>query len=228
METPAALEHRIVDKTQGSRDIELFRLTNGPVNLLLMGGVHGDEPEGYYLVERFMQDGGWKLLEGKAALWCLPRLNPDGCALNTRTNLNKVDLNRNMATKDWSPVAAKERYHPGPAAASEIETRALVKVIDSLKPRAIVSMHTFDPMINYNGPCRKLAEVFAKGTGYIVTDHIGYPTPGSLGTWAGWEREIPTITLEIERDSGFEKTWRTHAQALLDGLLFAAENKDMA
>ncbi len=228
MLSPAALEHRRVDRSPGGREIDLYRLTNGPVNLLLIGGVHGDEPEGYYLVERFMKDGGWKQLEGKAALWMLPRMNPDGCALNTRVNLNKVDLNRNMATKDWSPVAAKERYHPGPAAGSELETRALVRVIEDLKPRAIISMHTYDPMINYNGPCRKLADVLAKGSGYIVTDHIGYPTPGSLGTWAGWEREIPTITLEIERDCGPEKTWAVHSKPLLDGLLFAAENEDMA
>jgi protein MpaA len=64
-------------------------------------------------------------------------------------------------------------------------------------------------------------------TGYIVSDDIGYPTPGSLGTWAGWERKIPTITLEIERDSTQETIWRTHKDGLLAGLLFAAMNEKL-
>jgi len=213
--------------TEGGRKIELFQLTHGPRNLLLMGGVHGDEPEGYFLVEEFVRSGLWKELEGAASLWVIPRLNPDGCAENTRVNKRGVDLNRNMPTKDWDPVARKERYQPGPLAGSEFETQSLVKIIERLSPHAIVTMHTWEPMINYNGPARKLAEAMAAESGYIITDDIGYPTPGSFGTWAGWERKIPTITLEIERDSGPEKTWRVHKDSLLAGLLFASLNEQL-
>jgi protein MpaA len=129
-----------------------------------------------------------------------------------------------MPTKDWDPVARKERYQPGPSAGSEFENQTIIKVIERLKPHAIITMHTWEPMININGPARKLAEAMAEQNGYIITDDIGYPTPGSFGTWAGWERKIPTITLEIERDSGPEKTWRVHKDALLAGLLFAGLN----
>ena len=30
---------------------------------------------------------------------------------------------------------------------------------------------------------------------------IGYPTPGSFGTWAGVEKKIPTITLELDEET---------------------------
>jgi protein MpaA len=210
--------------TVGGRKIELFQLTRGAKNLLLMGGVHGDEPEGYFLVEEFVRSGLWRELEGVASLWVIPRLNPDGCATNTRTNGNGVDLNRNMPTKDWDPVARKERYQPGPSAGSEFETQTLMKVVEKLQPHAII---TWEPMINYNGPARKLAETMANECQYIITDDIGYPTPGSFGTWAGWERKIPTITLEIERDSGSEKTWKVHRDSLLAGLLFAGMNEQL-
>jgi protein MpaA len=35
---------------------------------------------------------------------------------------------------------------------------------------------------------------------YPIEENIGYPTPGSFGTWAGIERNIPTITLELDEE----------------------------
>ena len=221
--------HKKLGPTSGGQPIDMFQLTKGPVNLLLMGGVHGDEYEGFFLVEEFMRSGKYKELEGKASLYVIPRVNPEGCEKKTRTNGNGVDLNRNMPTKDWDPVARKERYQPGPSAGSEIESKVLMEVVGELNPRAIFTAHSWKPMINYNGPCKKLAEAMAAVNGYIIDDDIGYPTPGSFGTWAGWERNISTITitLEIERDSSHEKIWKEHADGLLAGLLFAAENEKL-
>lgn len=219
-----AMMREVLAESVQRRPIHLVRLTEGPRNLILIGGVHGDEAEGFYLVERFLAEGDWKGLEKKASLWVIPRLNPDGCEARTRGNARGVDLNRNMPTKDWSPVAATPRYHPGPAAGSEPETQALMAAIERLRPHAIVSCHSWKPMINYNGPSRKLAEKMAEHNRYRVSDDIGYPTPGSLGTWSGWERKIPTITLEIEEDSAEPVIWATHATALAEGLRFAAEN----
>lgn len=217
----------VIGQSVQGRPLEAVRLTEGPVNLLLLGGVHGDEPEGFYLVERFVREGDWKDLSGKAALWVIARVNPDGCAAGERGNGNGVDLNRNMPTKDWSPVAAKPRYNPGPAAASEPETRALMAFIEKLKPRAILSAHSWNPMINYNGPCKKLAEEMSRTNGYRISDDIGYPTPGSLGTWSGWERNIPTITLEIEEELAEEKIWVTHAKGLAVALRYAATHEEL-
>lgn len=208
------------------QNIEVLQCTRGPKNILLIGGVHGDEPEGFYLVEKFLQTPAlWSTLEGKASLWIVPRLNPFGCAALSRTNKNLVDLNRNMPTKDWVKVAASARYFPGPSPASEFETRVLIDTIERLQPHLIVSAHSWNPMINYNGPCLKVAQLMAKKTGYTVSDDIGYPTPGSLGTWAGWERKLPVITLEIERDTSEEVIWKTHAEALAEALQFAADHE---
>ena len=222
-----AQQTEILGYSTGKRPIEAVRLTNGPVNLLLIGGVHGDEPEGFGLVERYAADGEWRALEGRAALWVLPRLNPDGCGIEERTNGNGVDLNRNMPTKDWSPVAAKPRYNPGPSAGSEIETQLLMQLIERLAPKLIISAHSWNPMINFNGPCRRVAERMASVNQYVVSDDIGYPTPGSLGTWAGWERKIPTITLEVERGLEAQKAWEIHGPALQAALMFAATEKEL-
>ena len=37
----------------------------------------------------------------------------------------------------------------------------------------------------------------ANHSGYPVVESIGYPTPGSFGTFAGKIRQIPVITLEL-------------------------------
>ncbi len=218
----------ILGKSTQGREILLQQLSQGPKNLLLIGGVHGDEPEGFFLVEKFLATPDLHQgFEGLASLYVLPRLNPDGCAANERTNGNGVDLNRNMPTKDWSPVAAKPRYNPGPAAGSEVESQILMKLIEEIKPILIISAHSWEPMINYNGPSKRIAEHMSKFCGLRIADDIGYPTPGSLGTWSGWERKIPTLTLEIQRESTQEEIWKTHAESLRETLLFAARGEAM-
>ena len=47
-----------------------------------------------------------------------------------------------------------------------------------------------------------------------ITRRIGYPTPGSLGTYAGKERHVPVITLELA-SRGMHPAWKTDGAALL-------------
>lgn len=217
--------HFLIGHSKMGTPIEALKLTEGSKNALLIGGVHGDEPEGFLLVERFIREADWSQFESEIGLWVIPRLNPDGCKNNERTNSSGVDLNRNMPTKDWSPAAKAPRYFPGPQPNSELETQALIEFIHQIQPAGIVSAHSWEPVINYNGPAKKWAEHMALFNNYRISDDIGYPTPGSLGTWAGWERNIPTITLEIERGATPEKAWETHSEALVQAFLFLAKSQ---
>ena len=51
--------------------------------------------------------------------------------------------------------------------------------------------------------------------GYPVTATMGYPTPGSLGSWAGIDRQIPIVTLELPREQPGHEAWVTNREALL-------------
>ncbi|MBY0385631.1 DUF2817 domain-containing protein, partial [bacterium] len=53
---------------------------------------------------------------------------------------------------------------------------------------------------------------------YKIEETIGYPTPGSLGTYAGIERNIPTLTYEIERGLSANTIISIHVPAILEGL----------
>lgn len=221
--------HSILGYSHEHRPLELHRLGQGNVDLLVIAGVHGDEPEGYGLADRFRSSQLWRTLSSQASVWMIPRANPDGCASGQRWNARGVDLNRNLPTQDWSPQVHSCRYTPGRSAGSEIETRLLIDGICRISPRAIFSLHSQSkPCVNYNGPCYTLARVMAVCNGYGITDDIGYPTPGSLGTWAGVERQIPTITLEIERGCSEEQVWMDQAIALLSGLEYAAAHGNLS
>ena len=174
-----------------------------------MGGVHGDEIEGVWLMEEAVK----RLSGAESAIGVgiLPRLNPDGVARGQRWNANHVDLNRNLPSKDWTPEVKNPKYPPGPSAGSEMENQALLALLKANPPRAILSAHSFHKyQVNVNGPAQAWGEVLGKLCGYPVTEDIGYPTPGCLGTYTGKELGIPTITLEIERGLPREKVVALH------------------
>jgi protein MpaA len=197
----------------------------GP-EILLLGGVHGDESEGvacaYGLLDHFLTQG----MNLPMNLTLVPAFNLDGVLAKTRVNGNQVDLNRNLPSNDWDPKAFNERYPPGPHANSEPENQALVKFLESRRPRFIFSLHSFrQTMLNTNGDCAPEAEAMHALTGYEITPTMGYPTPGSLGTYAGMERDMPTLTIELLRGMDLREVVKTHVKACLAGLAAAALRK---
>ena len=151
----------------------------------------------------------------KLQIRLIPILNMDGVLAQTRWNEGRVDLNRNLPTQDWMPQTATPRYYPGPFANSEPENQALTKTIEEFRPQLIISFHSFSRwMINVNGDCYSEANLLHDITGYPIHEDIGYPTPGSLGTYAGQERKIPTITYELKRGQKLSGLIPLHLKAL--------------
>jgi len=204
-------------ETSDGLTIPAYRFGQSGPEILIMGGVHGDEPEGitgaHGLMKAFFLGFSYKL-----RVTLVPCLNLDGMLRGQRKNAREVDLNRNLPTQDWSPNVAKEKYPPGASANSEPENQHLVDYIQNSKPKFIYTLHSWKPMLNINGNCRNVAEGVSKYTGYEITEDIGYPTPGSLGTYAGLERQIPTITYEFERHMEPKKIIDTHVPAILESL----------
>ena len=91
-------------------------------------------------------------------------------------------------------------------------------VVNRYHPSRIVTIHSIGNdryCNNYNGPGRALALAMRSHNRYPVTASIGYPTPGSFGTWAGYEHSIPTITLELPYRSSPKRCWEENREALL-------------
>jgi len=192
---------------------------SGIAELVVLAAIHGDEPETTVAVSE--------------ALRCLPAGdlravvilcgNPDGAVRGTRGNARGVDLNRNFPTSNWTPdpVFYKSRANdardialsPGPEPASEPETRALLSLIERLKPRAIVSLHSALACID-DSEASHLGRQLADRCALPFLTEIGYPTPGSMGTWAG-ERGLNLVTLELE-DASLYTLKDRHVPILID------------
>jgi protein MpaA len=188
--------------------------------VLILAGVHGDEPKGVNLARRLLEslDGNTSGVETAARAVIVPVANPDGYAVRHRRNARGVDINRNFPTSDWRPSPKRSRMHGGDAPASEPETLAIMKAVRICDPCVIVSIHSIGKRRfcnNYDGPGRRWALQMARFNGYPVRASMGYPTPGSLGAWAGRERRIPTITLELPSHHSSKQCWQDNRAALL-------------
>lgn len=192
-------------KTINNNEIKLIEIKPNEFQktILIIGVFHGEEPQGEYLINEFLKTD---LSSVKNRLLIIPCLNPDGKAKNQRQNANGIDLNRNFPTKNWC-IINKIDYFGGNKPASEIETQFMIDVLNNYKIDAILSIHAPFKIVNYDGNAKDLAQKISEITSYPVQADIGYPTPGSFGNYAGVERQIPTITLELPEDETNEKLW---------------------
>ncbi len=197
---------------------------NGDSTTLILGGVHPDELTPIPLVFRFANhlQSNQILIPGKSRVIIAPLVNPDGFFRKgaSRTNGRGVDVNRNFFTQDWYATAKtwwaerrqkNERHFPGHIPNSEIETLYQIWLIDTFKPDKIISIHAPLGFYDYDGPgdqkpraltsseekAKALVQnMSASSRNYKIVDYSFYP--GSLGNYAGNERGIPTVTLELE------------------------------
>lgn len=185
------------------------------LHILMVGGVHGDEPEGVHLANQLLE---WLEQQKQNALhnWTLiPNFNPDGFKTNNRTNGRGVDLNRNFPSRDWSPEAKTPRYFPGTHAGSEPETQALVEHLLQNKYDVIIHFHSWEPCIVYTGHLAKpFAEILGIGSPYEVREDIGYPTPGSLGQYGWLEHHTPVVCIEAQEGDTPENVWNLFSPGL--------------
>ena len=179
--------------------------------------MHGDETEGVVCAYGLYQELS-RSFPYRINLTLVPAFNLDGVLAKSRLNGNGVDLNRNLPSNDWNPKAFNDRYPPGPHANSETENQALVRYLSERKPRFVLSLHSWKPLLNINGDCQAEAQAIRALTGYVIEESIGYPTPGCLGTYAGLERDMPTLTYEIERGLAPKEVLRIHVPAVLAAL----------
>jgi protein MpaA len=189
----------------------------GKKSIIVLGGIHGDEPSSVVLAKALVLSLQRSDLSSDLKVIVVPIVNPDGLLSKTRVNSRNVDINRNFPSSSWRAGATKDRYQPGKVPASEPETQAIINLIRKYKPKLIISIHAPLGCVNWDGPAQEIAQIIAEVSGYPMKKDIGYRTPGSLGTHAGIDRAIPTITLEIranETDAQIYQNIKALRQAL--------------
>jgi murein peptide amidase A len=109
---------------------------------LVVGVIHGDERGGLRIVRAIKRHAAQQTaaLQG-TQLWVIQAVNPDGLRAHTRKNAHGVDLNRNFPYRWRDDVPHSSGYYPGPRAASEPETRAVMAFVRRIHPDLSIWYH---------------------------------------------------------------------------------------
>jgi protein MpaA len=135
-ERSAVVETRVVGLSVKGRKIMAYRVgdPDARVTAVAMATMHGNEPATRHIL-RGIRDG--RKVKG-LDLWVIPTYNPDGLARGTRRNARGVDLNRNFPYR-WADLDGS--YESGRRPASEPETRAVMRFLEEIDPRRVISFH---------------------------------------------------------------------------------------
>lgn len=223
---PARFEQVELGQSVEGKDLTMTVLRGGPDSVLVIGGVHGNEQTSVDVANGLLAllREEPELARGKTVA-IYANSNPDGYARNSRYNANRIDVNRNFAAKNFKP-AMQAGLRSGSAPLSEPESRAIVRAIEVARPALLISIHSTNRgkhCNNWDGPAEHVAELMSKHNGYPPAATMGYPTPGSLGSYAGIDRQIPMITLELPRDTPGDAAWGENRAALLAAIAQASQ-----
>ena len=164
--------------------------TDGPT-VMIICAIHGNEASTAIFADQLRTRllSGWADRRG-VRLLLVQSANPDGLAAGTRANADGVDLNRDVPASNAD----------GPTPPTQPESRCLRRLVDATAPAAILAIHCCEPLFDWDGPARDLARVMSDA----MPDDLRFPVerlgahPGSLGSWAGRDLGIPTITVEFD------------------------------
>jgi Zinc carboxypeptidase/Penicillin-insensitive murein endopeptidase len=168
----------LVGHSMRGQPIRAFARGRGKPDVLVFGCIHGNECAGAAVVSRLAQAA----LPERSALWLVPDLNPDGYAASSRWNARGVDLNRNFPGS-WRPTARS-----GERPASEIETRAAMRLIRRLRPRVTIWFHQPQGLVRAAGRSVGIAQRYARLAG--MRFRLLPRPPGSAPQWQ--ERALPS------------------------------------
>jgi protein MpaA len=151
---------------------------DAPRRILVVGCVHGNERAGEAITRRLRS----VTPPARTALWIVDEFNPDGCRANTRQNARGVDLNRNSPWH-WQPLEHRGGlYYSGTGPLSEPESRAIVRLIEGLRPAVSIWYHQHASLVDdSSGGSLAIEHRYAHAVGLPVRD-FGF-FPGSITGW---------------------------------------------
>lgn len=207
------------ERSVEGRTLPYWTLGSGEKTALILGAIHGDEQSSSDLAYEFL---AWALQNpgvfGGTRVVIAPLVNPDGYAHRTRANLRGVDLNRNFPAENF-----RASHEHGPFPGSEPESRFLLSLLRQFQPDVVVSIHGAARCVNWDGPAEELARRMGELCRLPPMANIGYPTPGSLGTYIGTNRGVPIITLELPDNHDLGPYFYDYRRALQAAIAYPHE-----
>lgn len=201
-----------------NRVIEFGQFGSGSRHVLVVGPLTGDSLHQLAVIDRLaahLVRFPRSLTDTTVTIVRDP--NPDGRAHRTAGNARGVHLDANFHTTRWRKIPEGNRWLSGREPESEPETRILVDLLADLKPDRIVIVAGAPRQagLAFCGP----AEAIARQVGIEARLRTGSIDPsaasGSLASYAGTERGIPTLVLQLAAAGPPDAMWAACKRALL-------------
>jgi protein MpaA len=208
----AAGEHRIGRSVEG-RAIVAERSGDpaSDLQVLIVGSIHGDEPQGIRIVDRLRRRYADRL--SGIDLWTIETVNPDGLAAASRVNADGVDLNRNFG-HGFDPTLSGG-YESGSHPFSEPESRAVREL--SRRIRFDLAIWYHQPWGETLVPCNDsgaLARRYARLSGLPNKGGCDHDLPGSAIGWQHHRFGTAAFVVELPGGALGDAQVRRHARAI--------------
>jgi hypothetical protein len=204
----------VLGRSVEGRVIEFAQFGNGPHQVLVIGALDGDKPEGVAMAEFLAAHlARFPKRTGDVTVTIVRDPNPDGRARRTPTNARGVLLDRNFNTPGW------QRQGPatGPESDSEPETRGLAELLVDVQPERVIIFGTATgkATLGYTGPDEPLAKQVALEANAQLLTRESMRVPGSLASYTGDDRGIPTLRMSFVAAANADAIWSDHKRAIL-------------
>lgn len=209
---------RILTRSVEQRVVEYRQFGRGEAQILVVGPLEGDEPAGVELLERLVDhlERFPRRLAG-TTVTVVRDPNPDGRLRGARANARGVRLDMNFPTRQWRKVPIADRWLSGRTPESEPETRALIGLLDDLKPDRIVLLQATrrEAELRYSQPATPIARRVALASQLSATAWDSAEAPASLATYAANDRGLAMLVVRIAAAAGADYNWEQYKRALL-------------
>jgi protein MpaA len=145
--------------------------------VLVVGCLHGDEGAGESVTRRLRSIDP----PHRTSLWLVDAFNPDGCAAGTRQNARGVDLNRNSPWR-WRVLDRPGgTYYSGAGPLSEPESRAIVRLVERVRPAVSIWYHQHARLVDASGGDPRIERAYARLVNLPFRAFGRFP--GSVTSW---------------------------------------------
>jgi protein MpaA len=215
---------------QGSA-ITSYSFGSGPHVILFVGVTHGNEKSTKSTLESWIDhlERNPSQVPGDKKVVIIPILNPDGYKVGSRTNANNVDLNRNFPANNWKPSVVMPggetlEFGGGSSALSEPESSALASYVQTVRPRFVLTYHSWGGIVMGNGSGDSLdfADRYAEITGYAdesltpPSSVFTHDTTGAFEDWLHDKEALPALLIELNTHN--QNEINRHRPAMVEAL----------
>lgn len=201
--------------------IEAFKTDiKAPKYIYLIAGLHGDEVEGIFLVQKIYE---WLSVDHQVQdlpLILIPIANPDGYLRQSKENAHGIDLNSNF------PLDKEDLKNTEKKFLTEPETHSLDKILKKYRPSLVINFMSQNPMLTFEGKAQEVVTFISKLNSY-PTKLEKIINRGTLCHYVWSFYQAPVInffTPRLQEDLQLSDIWqhnKTCFQKLFNSLLLS-------